>query len=132
MTEQKKRPGQSTELGELRTKRQEIKLNDKELKQIEEQAKLNKKTKAKYIRDKLLYENNQIAKTKPVLTNLATENYIKECNQLARIGNNINQLAYRANRYEPVSSLLNELAEEIKAFKNWRARQIKGGFKNDN
>lgn len=128
---QKKRPGQSSELGELRINRQELKLNDSELKQIEEQAKLNKKTKAKYIRDRLLYENNQITKSKPVLTNLATENYIKECNQLARIGNNLNQLAYRANKDEPVSSLLNELTEEIKAFKAWRASQIKGGFKND-
>lgn len=128
----KKRPGQSSELGKLRTNRQEIKLNNKELEQIEEQAKLNKKTKAKYIRDKLLYENYDIAKLKPVLTNLATENYVKECNQLSRIGNNINQLAYRANRNETILSILDELAEELKTFKAWRCRQINGGFKNDN
>ncbi len=127
MAEQKKRPGQSSELGELRIRRQEIRFNDKELNQIEEQAKLQRKTNSKYIRDALLYDYSYIEKVKPVLTSLATENYIKELNQLARIGNNLNQLAYRANRQEPASSLINELIEEVKSFKIWRARQIKGG-----
>ena len=102
-------------------------MNDKELNQIEEQAKLQRKTNSKYIRDALLYDYSYIEKVKPVLTSLATENYIKELNQLARIGNNLNQLAYRANRQEPASSLINELIEEVKSFKIWRARQIKGG-----
>lgn len=44
MAEQKKRPGQSSELGELRIRRQEIRFNDKERNQIEEQAKLQRKT----------------------------------------------------------------------------------------
>lgn len=126
MATKKNRPGQSGELGELRTKRIQVRLNDDELKQIEEQAKLKRKTTAKYIRDSLLYEDNNKAKVKAVLTNLATENYIKELNQLARIGNNINQLAYRANKKEPIASLLIELINEVTEFKRWRAKQIKG------
>lgn len=129
MATKKIRPGQSSELGELRTKRLQVRLNDDELKQIEEQAKLKRKTTAKYIRDSLLYEdNNNKAKVKAVLTNLATENYIKELNQLAKIGNNINQLAYRANKKEPITSLLLEMIEQVTEFKKWRAKQIKGEF----
>lgn len=128
MATKKIRPGQSSELGELRTKRLQVRLNDDELKQIEEQAKLKRKTTAKYIRDSLLYEDNNKAKVKAVLTNLATENYIKELNQLAKIGNNINQLAYRANKKEPITSLLLEMIEQVTEFKKWRAKQIKGEF----
>lgn len=127
MATQKKRPGQSSELGAIRNKKIHIRLNDDELKQIERQAKLKRKTTAKYIRDSLLYEENQKARVKPVLTNLATENYVKELNQLAKIGNNINQLAYRANRKEPVSSLLLELVEQVTEFKRWRKNQINKG-----
>lgn len=126
MATKKKRPGQSSELGELRTKRLQVRLNEDELKQIEEQANLKRKTTAKYIRDSLLYEDNNKAKVKAVLTNLATENYIKELNQLSKIGNNINQLAYRANKKEPITSLLNELIDQVTEFKRWRAKQIKG------
>lgn len=124
MATQKKRPGQSGETGNIRTKKIQIRLDENELKQIEEQAKLKRKTTAKYIRDSLLYEENHKAKVKPVLTNLASENYVKELNQLAKIGNNINQLAYRANRQEPVSSLLLELVEQVTEFKKWRKNQI--------
>ena len=127
MATKKNRPGQSGELGELRTKRIQVRLNDDELLKIEEQAKLKRKTTAKYIRDSLLYEDNNKAKVKAVLTNLATENYIKELNQLAKIGNNINQLAYRANKKEPIASLLIELINEVTEFKRWRAKQINKG-----
>lgn len=126
MATQKKRPGQSSELGAIRNKKIQIRLDENELKQIEEQAKLKRKPTAKYIRDILLYEENQKAKVKPVLTNLASENYVKELNQLAKIGNNINQLVYRANRQEPITSLLNELVDQVTEFKRWRAKQIKG------
>ena len=126
MATKKIRPGQSSELGELRTKRLQIRLNDEELKQIEEQAKLKRKTTAKYIRDSLLYEDNNKTKAKAVLTNLATENYIKELNQLAKIGNNINQLAYRSNKKEPITSLLLEMIEQVTEFKKWRSKQNKG------
>lgn len=131
MATKKIRPGQSGELGALRAKRLQIRLNDIELKQIEEQAKFKRKTTAKYIRDSLLYEDKKTSKVKAVLTSLATENYIKELNQLAKIGNNINQLAYRANKKEPMTSLLNELVEQVTEFKRWRAKQIKGDTKND-
>lgn len=127
MATKKIRPGQSGETGDIRTKKIQIRLNDDELKQIEEQAKLKRKTTAKYIRDSLLYEENQKAKVKPVLTNLATENYVKELNQLAKIGNNINQLAYRANRQEPITSLLLEMIEQVTEFKKWRKNQINKG-----
>ena len=111
---------------ELQRKKQlHIRLTDGEFQDLENQSKLKNVSLAKFCRDGLLYEKNKKAKVKPVLTNLSTENYIKELNQLSKIGNNINQLAYRANRKEPISSLLNELVEQVTEFKKWRKQQIK-------
>jgi hypothetical protein len=113
---QKKRTGQSKELGELRRNRQEIRLNDKELKQLEEQAKLKRTSIAKFCRDKLLYEKKQIAKTNNI-------EHVKLLNELHKIGVNLNQLAHRANRGEVLSNLVDDFIDNFKAFKALKKSQ---------
>ena len=88
---QKKRPGQSSELGKIRDRQLHIRLDEDEFNKLEEQAKLKRTSTAKYCRDILLYEKNQIAKTNNI-------EHIKLLNELHKIGVNLNQLAHRANK----------------------------------
>lgn len=113
---QKKRPGQSSELGKLRGKQLHIRLDEDEFNKLEEQAKLGRTSTAKFCRDKLLYEKSHKAKS-------TTINQIELLNQLNKIGVNLNQLAHRANKGETFSILVDEFIENLKAFKTLKKSQ---------
>lgn len=121
---QKKRPGQSSELGKLRGKQLHIRLDEDEFNKLEEQAKLVRSSTAKFCRDKLLYEKSHKAKN-------TTSNQIELLNQLNKIGVNLNQLAYRANKNESLSSLVNEFLANLQAFKTLKKSQYTKGLNDD-
>ena len=121
---QKKRPGQSAELGKLRGKQLHIRLDEDEFNKLEEKAKLARSSTAKFCRDKLLYEKSHKAKS-------TTSNQIELLNQLNKIGVNLNQLAHRANKNESLNSLVNEFLENLQAFKTLEKSQYTRGL-NDN
>lgn len=125
MAQQKKRPGQSAELGSLRNRQLHIRLNDEELEKIENLASEKRLSTAKYCRDKLLYDKSHKAKT-------TTKEQIELLNQLNKIGVNLNQLAHRANKNESLNSLVNEFLENLKAFKTLKKQQHTRGLNNDN
>lgn len=121
---QKKRPGQSAELGSLRNKQLHIRLDEDEFGKLEEQAKLSRTSTAKYCRDKLLYEKSHKAKS-------TISNQIELLNQLNKIGVNLNQLAYRANKNESLNSLVNEFLANLQAFKTLKKQQYARGLNDD-
>ena len=121
---QKKRPGQSSELGKLRGKQLHIRLDEDEFNKLETQAVLRRTSTAKFCRDKLLYEKSHKAKS-------TTSNQIELLNQLNKIGVNLNQIAHRANKNESLNSLVSEFLENLQAFKTLKKSQYTRGL-NDN
>ena len=113
---QKKRPGQSSELGKIRDRQLHIRLDEDEFNKLEEQAKLKRTSTAKYCRDILLYEKNQIAKTNNI-------EHIKLLNELHKIGVNLNQLAHRANKGEVLGNLVQDFNDNFQAFKTITKRK---------
>lgn len=113
---QKKRPGQSSELGKIRDRQLHIRLDEDEFSKLEEQAKLKRTSTAKFCRDSLLYGNSQIAKTNNI-------DHVKLLNELHKIGVNLNQLAHRANRGEVLGNLVDDFIDNFKAFKALKKSQ---------
>ena len=120
---QKKRRGQSSELGKIRDRQLHIRLDEDEFNKLEEQAKLRRTSTAKFCRDKLLYGNIQIAKTNNI-------EHVKLLNELHKIGVNLNQLAHRANKGETLSNLVDEFLANFKAFKSLKKGQHTREVKN--
>ncbi|MDO9482338.1 MAG: plasmid mobilization relaxosome protein MobC [Hydrogenophaga sp.] len=113
---QKKRTGQSKELGLIRDRQLHIRLDEDEFSKLEEQAKLKRTSVAKYCRDSLLYGNSQIAKTNNI-------EHVKLLNELHKIGVNLNQLAHRANKGEALANLVDDFIDNFKAFKALKKSQ---------
>ena len=120
MTQKKKRTGQSGELGKVRNKQLHIRLDEDELKQLEDKAKSKRTSTAKYCRDALLYEKVHKANIKEQTELL---------NQLNKIGVNLNQIAHRINKGELF--IVQEFIELLQAFKTLRKQQYTRGL-NDN
>lgn len=120
---QKKRPGQSSELGKIRDRQLHIRLDEDEFNKLEEQAKLKRTSTAKYCRDTLLYGNSQIAKTNNI-------DHVKLLNELHKIGVNLNQIAHRANKGEVLSNLVDDFLDNFKAFKALKKGQHTRGANN--
>ncbi|WP_088164183.1 plasmid mobilization relaxosome protein MobC [Delftia sp. K82] len=113
---QKKRTGQSKELGKIRDRQLHIRVDEDEFNKLEEQAKLKRTSTAKYCRDSLLYGNSQIAKTNNI-------EHVKLLNELHKIGVNLNQLAHRANKGEALANLVDDFLDNFKAFKSLKKGQ---------
>lgn len=112
MNNKKKRPGQSGELGLIRDRQLHIRVNDEELKQLEDKSISQRCSTAKYCRDKLLYENTHKANIKQQTQLL---------NELNKIGVNLNQIAHRINRGEVF--IVEEFQDILKAFKALKKTQ---------
>ena len=120
MTQKKKRPGQSGELGSIRDRQLHIRVSSEELKQLEDKAKSKRTSTAKYCRDALLYEKVHKANIKEQTELL---------NQLNKIGVNLNQIAHRINKGEIF--IVQEFLELLQSFKTLRKQQYTRGL-NDN
>lgn len=120
MTRKKKRTGQSGELGKVRNKQLHIRLDEDELKQLEDKAKSKRTSTAKYCRDALLYEKVHKANIKEQTELL---------NQLNKIGVNLNQIAHRINKGELF--IVQEFLELLQSFNTLRKQQYTRGL-NDN
>lgn len=120
MSRPKKSTGRSGELGKLRDRSLHIRVNDEELKQLEEKAKFKRSSIAKYCRDALLYEKTHKANIKEQTELL---------NQLNKIGVNLNQIAHRINSGEVF--IVKEFQEILQSFKTLKKQQYTRGL-NDN
>lgn len=121
MTQKKKRPGQSGELGKVRNKQLHIRLDEDEFKQLEDKATSARSSTAKYCRDALLYGKLHKANIKEQTELL---------NQLNKIGVNLNQIAHRINKGELF--IVEEFQEILKSFRTLKKSQHTKEFKNDN
>ncbi len=109
---QKKRTGQSKDLGKVRNKQLHIRLDEDEFKQLEDKAKLKRTSTAKYCRDALLYEKSHKANIKEQTELL---------NELNKIGVNLNQIAYRINKGELF--IVEEFIDLLNSFKTLKKSQ---------
>lgn len=76
----------------LRKKQLQIRLLDDEKKLLEEKTKKSKLTKSEYVRMLIAYGG-----ARGIKINHSDEEARKLCYELNRIGNNVNQIAYRVN-----------------------------------
>jgi len=112
MSRNKLSTGRDGQLGKIRNHSLHIRLNEDELKALEEKASLSSNSVAKYCRDSLLYE-------KKIKANVSQ--YTELLNQLNKIGVNLNQIAHRINKGQLF--IVEEFKQELKALVTLKKQQ---------
>lgn len=102
----------------VRTKQIHIRASEEEFKEIEQQALKERKSIARYMRDKALNSN----KSKTFIKNEDMFLTVSMLNQIQKIGTNLNQIAYRLNSHSATKQDIENLKEVLQELRKLTKR----------